>query len=303
LKRGILVALFTLLAACATKPQAPETTTATPQIVTHGTAGWVGQEFAGRTTANGEIFDPMLMTASHRTLPFGTLLDVRNPATNQTVRVRINDRGPYVGDRLIDLSYAAAKQLGLVDSGGGEVELAVVTVGRGEHEPPVPFAVDVPDTIPVAATSSPVPAPAPAQPAPAPVTVENVQVIEQHAGVETRRQVAANGTSIVDVPVNGAAPAAPAAVSGTVPSKPTGEAAGAMPKVRTGRFLVQVGAFSQEANAKALQQKLAAIGQSAAIDHASLFHVVIGPFDKREQAVGVRSKLEEAGISAIIVTQ
>jgi len=184
----------------------------------------------------------------------------------------------------------------------------VVTVGRGEHEPPVPFAVDVPDTIPVAATASPVPAPAQPQPAPAPVTVENIQVIEQHAGVETRRQVAANGTSIVDVPVNGTgvAPAAPPAGSTPTP-KPTGEAAGATqqpaPKARTGRFLVQVGAFSQEANAKALQQKLAAIGQSAAIDHESLFHVVIGPFDKREQAVGVRSKLEAAGISAIIVTQ
>jgi len=287
LKRVILAAVFILLAACATRPQAPQTTQSAPQLIT-----------------NGEIFDPMLMTASHRTLPFGTLLDVRNPTTNQTVRVRINERGPYVGDRLIDLSYAAAKQLGLVDSGGGEVELALVTVGRGEHEPPVPFAVDVPDTIPVAATSSPVPAAAQPQPAPAPVTVENVQVIEQHGGVETRRQVAANGTSIVDVPVNGTsvAPAAPPA--GLAPTtKPTSEAAGATPKPLTGRFVVQVGAFSQEANARALQQKLAAIGQSATIDHTSLFHVMLGPFDKRDQAVGVRSKLEAAGISAIIVTQ
>ena len=55
-----------------------------------GVASWYGQEFAGRTTANGEIFDPLLLTAAHRTLPFGTVVDVRNSKTGQTVRVRIN---------------------------------------------------------------------------------------------------------------------------------------------------------------------------------------------------------------------
>ena len=57
----------------------------------HGIASWYGEEFAGRTTANGEIFDPLQFTAAHRTLPFGTVVDVTNPTTNQTVRVRIND--------------------------------------------------------------------------------------------------------------------------------------------------------------------------------------------------------------------
>src|SRR3954453_18323110 len=111
----------------------------------HGLAGWIGQEFAGRTTANGEIFDPMLMTASHRTLPFGPLLDVRNPKTSQTVRVRVNDRGPYVGDRLIDLSYAAAQQIGLIEPGKGDVDLTIVQIGKGEREAPAPFTVNVPD--------------------------------------------------------------------------------------------------------------------------------------------------------------
>ena len=116
-------------------------------------AGWIGQEFAGRTTANGEIFDPMLMTASHRTLPFGTLLDVHNAKTGQTVRVRVNDRGPYVGDRLIDLSYAAAQQIGIAESGGGEIDMTVVKIGRGDREPPAAFNVTVPDTSAVAATA------------------------------------------------------------------------------------------------------------------------------------------------------
>jgi rare lipoprotein A len=270
-------------------------------MTTHGMAGWVGQEFAGRTTANGEIFDPMLLTASHRTLPFGTLVDVRNPKTSQTVRVRINDRGPYVGDRLVDLSYAAAKQIGLVESGGGEIDMTVATVGRGDHEPPVAFAVDVPDTIavgPAPATVAPVPAQP--QPAPAPITIDNVQVVEQHAGVETRRQVAANGTSIVDVPVNGGAPVP---VPSAPISRPREVAASAPPRPHVAHYVVQVGAFSQEGNAKALQQKLKAIGHDAVVDHTSLYHVRIGPFATREQAVSVRSKLETAGISAIIVTE
>src|SRR4029077_7238634 len=94
----------------------------------HGVASWYGQEFAGRTTANGEIFDPLLLTAAHRTLPFGTVVDVKNSKTGQTVRVRINDRGPFVGNRMIDLSYAAAQQIGLIDPGSGEVDVAVVSV-------------------------------------------------------------------------------------------------------------------------------------------------------------------------------
>jgi rare lipoprotein A len=249
----------------------------------------------------------MLMTASHRTLPFGTLLDVKNPKTSQTVRVRVNDRGPYVGDRLIDLSYAAAQQIGIADSGGGEIDMTVVKMGRGEREPPAAFNVTVPDTSAVAATPTPAPAPVPApvQPQTAeatpPATVDRIEVTEQHAstGVETRRQVSASGTTIEDVPVTTSPlPASPAPTPRVTPQpQPQPRPA------RTGRYVVQVGAFSQEANAKALQKKLASIGHEATIEHTSLYLVRIGPFDTRDQAASVRSKLEAAGISAIITMQ
>lgn len=323
MKRAFLAVALISLAACS-HYNASQSTAASPstsgspstqQLSTHGLAGWVGQEFAGRTTANGEIFDPMLMTAAHRTLPFGTLLDVHNAKTGQTVRVRVNDRGPYVGDRLIDLSYAAAQQIGIAESGGGEIDMTVVKMGRGDREPPAAFAVNVPDNNSVAAmpatptpapvTAVPVPAPTPApvqpQPAPAPATVDRIEVTEQHAGgVETRRQVAANGTSVEDVPVKTSPIPAPSGQS-SAPVRPTPQ-----PHPVTshgGRYVVQVGAFSQEANAKALQQKLKAIGQDSMIAHTSLYLVRIGPFETREQAAGVRSKLEAAGISAIVVTQ
>ncbi|HEV7484163.1 MAG TPA: septal ring lytic transglycosylase RlpA family protein [Thermoanaerobaculia bacterium] len=283
---------------------ASNTTTASPstpqqQMSAHGLAGWVGQEFAGRTTANGEIFDPMLMTASHRTLPFGTQLDVHNAKTGQTVRVRVNDRGPYVGDRLIDLSYAAAQQIGIAESGGGEIDMSVVKMGRGDREPPAAFNVTVPDTSAVAATPTPTPVPVPTMPQPAaPATVDSVQVTEQHAdGSETRRQVAANGTTIEDVPVK----TSPLPPTPTPRVTPQPQPRAATP--RTGRYVIQVGAFSQEANAKSLQKKLASIGQDATIDHTSLYLVRIGPFETRDQAASVRAKLEAAGISAIITSQ
>src|SRR5437660_9617904 len=170
--------------ACATS----RTTTggAPQQGQQHGTASWYGQEFAGRTTANGEIFDPLLLTAAHRSLPFGTIVDVRNPKTSQSVRVRINDRGPYIGNRLIDLSYAAAQQISLVDPGSGDIEMTVVRLGKGEHEPPVPFSVTINNDTPApqlvaAAPQTATPAPAPA---PQPAVVDRVQV-------DNRKQVSA----------------------------------------------------------------------------------------------------------------
>jgi rare lipoprotein A len=111
--------------ACATTAPAPQPPV--PQM-THGIASWYGEEFAGRTTANGEIFDPMLLTAAHRTLPFGTIVDVTNPATGQTVRVRINDRGPFGDSRkIIDVSHRAAERLGFTDMGSVRVELRLVS--------------------------------------------------------------------------------------------------------------------------------------------------------------------------------
>ena len=289
------------------KPSTPATLSQ-QQMSAHGAAGWVGQEFSGRTTANGEIFDPMLMTAAHRTLPFGTLVDVKNAKTGQSVRVRVNDRGPYVGDRLIDLSYAAAQQIGIAESGGGEIDMTVVKVGRGDREPPTAFAVNMPDNtvaaMPATPTQpAPVPVPVPVpvqpqpQPAPAPATVDRIEVTEQHAGgPETRRQVAPSGKTLEDVPVRTEPlPPSPQPVRATPQPRP------ATP--RTGRYVVQVGAFSQEANAKALQKKLKAINQDSTIDHTSLYLVRVGPFDTREQAAGVRAKLEAAGISAIITSQ
>jgi len=300
-----MTAVFAVIIAAygCTSTTSPSQTPAQLPQQEHGLASWYGQEFAGRTTANGEIFDPMLLTAAHRTLPFGTIVDVKNPKTGQTARVRINDRGPYIANRVIDLSYAAAQQIGLTDNPNGEVDLNVVHVGNGEREPPAPFVVTIPD-VPQPAVGGPAPTPAPVPaPVPAvPVTVENVQVVEEHHGVETRRQVAPGGKTVEVVPVK-PAPPQPAPPQPVTPKpQPAPATAPATPRVSTtGKYVVQVGAFSVEANAKALQERLAKIGQSAFVDHKSLYRVRIGPFETREQAMQARARLESSGISAIIV--
>ncbi len=92
-----------------------------------GMASWYGHPYHGRAAADGEIYDMETLVAAHRTLPFQTMVRVRNLANNKTVDVRIIDRGPFVGGRIIDLSHAAAQQLELIGPGVGEVELTILS--------------------------------------------------------------------------------------------------------------------------------------------------------------------------------
>lgn len=91
-----------------------------------GTASFYADRFHGLRTASGERFDNTALTAAHRTLPFGSLVRVTNPATGASVVVRINDRGPFTRGRTIDLSRAAAEQIGMVRAGHARVELELV---------------------------------------------------------------------------------------------------------------------------------------------------------------------------------
>ena len=91
-----------------------------------GVACWYGKQFHGRKTANGERFDMNKLTAAHRTLPFGTVVEVTNLSNGKKVIVRINDRGPFTKGRIIDLSYAAAKEIGILQSGTARVRLRIV---------------------------------------------------------------------------------------------------------------------------------------------------------------------------------
>jgi rare lipoprotein A len=94
-----------------------------------GQASWYGKAHQGERTASGERFDMHALTAAHRTLPFGTIVRVTAVGSGKSVNVRINDRGPFRRDRIIDLSYEAARRLGIIHGGTARVEIKVV--GRG----------------------------------------------------------------------------------------------------------------------------------------------------------------------------
>jgi rare lipoprotein A len=126
------------------------------------TASWYGEPFHGRKTANGETYDMNAMTAAHKEYPFGTLLRVTYPKTGRSVTVRINDRGPFVMGRQLDLSYAAARQLGMLPEGVGRVRVEVVAVDEGEDLVAVRGTTPKPAAVPATAATPSAPKPAPA---------------------------------------------------------------------------------------------------------------------------------------------
>lgn len=114
------------------KPEAPSLPIAAPtpqprvRSVSTGQASWYGPGFFGNRTASGEVLRPGTLTAAHRTLPFGTKVRVTNMGNGRSTVVRINDRGPFHGHRVIDLAHGAASKLGLVSSGLANVKLEVL---------------------------------------------------------------------------------------------------------------------------------------------------------------------------------
>jgi rare lipoprotein A len=96
-----------------------------------GLASFYGKEFNGKTTANGDVFNSRYYTCAHRTLPFGTLIQIENPRNGKKVIVKVNDRGPFVGERVIDLSREAARKLGLIQHGVSDIKAKILKKRKG----------------------------------------------------------------------------------------------------------------------------------------------------------------------------
>ena len=99
-------------------------------LTLHGKASYYGKKFHGRKTSSGEVFDMYKKTAAHRSLPFGTMVKVTNIQNDLSVVVKINDRGPFKAGRIIDLSYAAAKEIDMIQTGVTEVNLQILQTGK-----------------------------------------------------------------------------------------------------------------------------------------------------------------------------
>ena len=124
-----------ILTGCVSSPRFTMSEKAQPPVdksysrIEEGVASYYADEYNGRRTSNGETYDMNKMTAAHRTLPFNSMVRVTNGTNGKSVTVRINDRGPFKDDRIIDLSLAAAKQLDLIGPGTARVRLEVTELG------------------------------------------------------------------------------------------------------------------------------------------------------------------------------
>jgi rare lipoprotein A len=155
---AIGVCLAVSSAACATRTEAPpqralgvtaSPPAAIPQLPVKPsrtvTATYQGSDTAGSLTASGEPYNPDDLTAASRTLPMGSIVKVTNPATSRSVKVRINDRGPFVHGRSLDLSKGAAKKLGIVDKGVARLKITRVRSDAVSHESDSSPPVTAPD--------------------------------------------------------------------------------------------------------------------------------------------------------------
>ena len=122
--------------------------------IERGMASWYGRKFHGRKTASGEIYDMFAMTAAHKTYPIPSYARVTNVKTGQSVVVRVNDRGPFLSNRIIDLSFAAATRIGIANAGSGLVEVERILPGAGVSDELA--AISLPPPAPMASVETPV---------------------------------------------------------------------------------------------------------------------------------------------------
>jgi rare lipoprotein A len=244
-----------------------------------GTASWYGPTFHGRRTASGETFDQEALTAAHPTLPIPSLVQVTNLENGREVIVRVNDRGPFVGDRLIDMSRRAAEVLGFESAGHAQVHVRYLG--------PAPRRVNADrSSAPVAAPSS-VPAPAPA----------------------AEYAVAGEGPASLLPPPStpaGELAGAPLSQPPAVVAAASASRAYASAEVAPGGYFVQVGAYSDPGNAQRVRETVAAAGPvlvdvRRSASGAELFRVRVGPWATLEEAEGARRTLATLGYAESVV--
>ena len=293
------------------KPYEVQGRTYTPEtrdvpIREKGLASWYGRKFHGRKTASGELYDMHAMTAAHKTMPLPSYARVRNPANGREVVVRINDRGPFVAGRVIDLSYTAALKLDLL-RGVAPVEVERLTaedIRTGAWRRPV-----VPgDTAVAAAAAATAPAavvapvPTPAQmPVASPVAASTPGAAQPPARATTPPPAeprASEGGS-ADAP-----PAVAVAAAETSPSPPASPSVADAPPARAGTaaargFWVQLGAFREREGAVGFRRRVAGeldwiAPLLAVFSDAPLYRLQAGPYATRDDAQGVAARVREA---------
>jgi rare lipoprotein A len=237
--------------------------------VERGVASWYGTEFHGLRTSTGEPYDMFAMTAAHKTLPLPCYARVTNLANGRSVVVRINDRGPFVANRIIDLSYTAALKLDMIRNGTAFVQVEALTPGAPTLQAALPVSTAAASAANVGLSSVPSVPPMPQAVPPMP------QAVPSPTAPEPAASVALMGSS----------------ASGTS----TGATATAAP-----HFYVQVGAFARPENAQRALQKLRAAGLAASLSTGpgtppALQRVRLGPIGSVQEFDALVARLAALG--------
>ncbi len=266
-------------------------------LLQRGTASWYGVPYHGRQTSSGEIYDMELKTAAHKTLPFGTVVKVVDEASGRSVFVRINDRGPFVRGRIIDLSRGAARQLDLVRRGTTEVSLYLATpedLAAAESSPQAqaPPPKRKPDQQPpVVASEKPRPELEPPKPKPR-------QKPRPSGGSESESvPVIYAPDEVIEEEV-----LEPGAELPT--SQPKPRATPRKPSPKGGAWSVQVGSFSTRDRAESMVLQMRAYTEEVhLVEQEGLWKVRAGRFADRAQAQVLAERLETDAISTWVVQE
>jgi rare lipoprotein A len=281
-----------------------------------GIASWYGPEFDGRPTASGEIFNSSFLSAAHPSLPFGTMLTVTNLHNNKKVTVRVNDRGPFVSARIIDVSRAAAEQLDMITTGTAPVlieSLERIVLASPEKTadpywaPPsgqgAPEAAAAPGIVPLQPAAYP-PAPAYTQPS-APPLEQAPAVTAAPAPQQTPVYVPVDPARLG--PVVAPIPAAPAAASPAAPpAAPVYSSAALIPSGSPApgkTYRLQVGSYKLAKNAVESFEKLKNSGLNPAYErNGEYFRVVLAGI-RGSEIPAVAEKLGAAGFREALVRE
>lgn len=258
-----------------------------------GNASWYGRKFHGKKTANGERYDMYSMSAAHKTLPIPSYVKVRNLRNGREAIVRVNDRGPFIDNREIDLSYAAAVKLGVFSHGTAPVEVTGIEVSRNGRWRSLPDTVPAPqpsyprasaaDLAAMRSDSTPATQPRYSQPA-----------------VSTAPQFQAQAIEPVSPP-----PASPAVAQAS--ATPVYTAAASAATTLTNRWWVQTGAFSSHSGAATLSKQLQQQGFPNRIINTETsplaYKVRVGPFEIETHARWAQASLGDKGLNKGFVIQ
>jgi len=261
-----------------------------------GIASWYGADFDGKYTANGEIYDMNQLTAAHTTLPLPSIVQVTDLQNGRSLQLRINDRGPFVDGRVIDVSRRAAQLLGFETKGTAPVRVKVLkqeSIAAAEEAMHNSGRIVVAEAAVTAAMAAPSAARAPVETAPMPMEAAALGTTPPPTATDQAARVPAAR------PLSTPAPAAEIVAESALEMPPSSSTSAAGPGGHSGRLYIQAGAFSVRDNAQRVQLRIAGLGivrvTTTLVNGMEMYRVRLGPVENTDEADQLLARVVDSG--------